>query len=230
MWATFMSVFMLDGKLVSCNRTPEGVEAVASGKVQLNARQRQFWLVVGKTDTLNQRICEKLAESINIGAFIEAGLLAIENSVDSTKKVVEQASETPVDINPFNVLSDEDKVQIKAAAALHEKHDALNREDELLFVDKVKAPQKSVDVTEVDTIPMSVRFDWVKSTMCSSLKQTSGLLATDLIESIERAENVLQLRRYTARWRTTMLDSRYDRAEIDVWLEQVKYALRTILE
>lgn len=213
-----MSVFMLDGKLVNCKRTPEGVEAVASGKVQLNARQRQFWLVVDKTDTLNQRICEKLAEKINIGTFIESGLLAIENTVETTRSLfdVSDAHAAPVEHNHAAVQ------QEQSSDAVVQKH------EELLFVEEKQKRQKSIDVSEIDNLPMALRFDWIKSNMCSSAEKTCGLLAANLVSNIERADTVPELERYIAPWQMMILDSNYNRTQVDVWLEQVKYAMNSI--
>lgn len=72
-----MGTFVLNGKLVDCQRTPEGIRAVSMGQVMLNMRERHFWLLVDKTDDLNQKICERIVKNIDLTRFINENLITV---------------------------------------------------------------------------------------------------------------------------------------------------------
>lgn len=249
---------MLDGKLVNCHRTPKGIQSVANPETQLSVRERQFLLIVDKTDSLNQRICAKLAESVDIAALVKQGLLnvlidkpsaseakkapnaaapVVDGKVDSAQVTKANTAAGRADVN----LTAEQS-QIAMAATLHDsasekpvagaaeadKASPVKTTEAKTKIVKTKVEKKGIDFSVIEAIPDSARLDWAKQTMCVSLRKTSGLLAADLIASIERAKSFSQLKRFTARWRTTMLESKFDKVQIDMWLEQVKYVLENV--
>lgn len=74
-------------------RTQKGNEEVVNKSYKLSARQRQFLLLIDKTDTLNRQICERLAHAINIEQLVDLGLLSTAQKVAAAEKNLATAAQ-----------------------------------------------------------------------------------------------------------------------------------------
>lgn len=212
-------------ELIKYQRTDKGTEEVSKRTHQLSARQRQFLLLIDKTDALNQQICKKLFNSINIEQLVDLGLLSTADKIETihltdTQENIRHDAESAIELKE----SQKDNIQVKTT---HDTHQALKRAVNLSnCVGKntntisskflIEQPEKYISYDE---------FAEIKKIMMMSLRQTCGLLAADLMILIEKAPNPRALRKLTARWRTTMLESKFDKTLMEAWFNDVKTRL-----
>lgn len=232
--------------------TSKGKDEVKTRRAALSARQRQFLLLVDKTDSISREVCQKLAQTIDIEQLIDLGLVSTANKVaqERTRLTGEMSvvtfdepdeallrddealssSTLPARVSPQTALG-EPILAVAASSVASEKTQpnglnqdigqALNK-PKLDGVSKAASPSKAditLDDLQVEVGDVLLR---VKLIMIESLRLTNGLLAAGLIRDIERANSLTVVKQYSAKWRMTMLDSRYDKQQIDIWYAQVK--------
>lgn len=180
-------------------RTIKGSEEITRKTHKLSSRQRQFLLLIDKSDSLNQQICENLSQSIDVEQLINLGLLSTAEKVQSQEILV------------LEKVVEETQIEQKTEGKL-EPLSSIN----ITLADLPVVPKTELSLGE---------FSEIKEIMWSSLKKTSGLLAADLMMRIETSSQPEQLKRLTARWRTTMLETKYDKAEIQAWFDEVNSRL-----
>lgn len=275
----------------SYKRTEQGNRFIndQTKRVQLSVRQRQFLLLLDKTDQMNQQICQRLGQSIDINQLIQLGLVStakkindklnnrksldIHDDVHTVTSTVHNApsaiaEEIPAVIDDTTAFVDhttrdfndditQEMDQIQVAMNLytatehtpsHKKsqhHQSTDTSEPAIIDDvhttpnvtNVSAPVHAIQgitaaspsgMTDVNTTAHDARIDWVKNTLCQSLKDHCGLISAELQMNIQRAQSVAHVKRYIARWRTTLIDSKCNKNQIDEWLEQVKYVIAGI--
>lgn len=181
------------------HRTSKGLIEVINRSLDLSSRQRQFLLLIEKTDSLNQEICKRLSKSINLKQLIDLGLISTANKIH--QNFVNTYVETADEVDTTAKLKNLD-ISLENFASLN---------NQMLANKEVK-----LNLGE---------FSQIKSIMTKSLKKTRGLVAADLIIEVEKAKTVSDLKKLTIRWRDDMLKSNHDVKHILAWFDDVTMRL-----
>lgn len=181
--------------------TPRATAELSSKERRLSSRLRQLLLLMEKTDSASVRLRESLMTAENLDYLLRLEL-----------------------IEPIDLAADD--------RAVDQSIDAVDNPEPVdnasHLVDNLATYPQDVVPVAVDTPDVFVQsLDWqsIQAVMVSSLRQSCGLLAMGLIREIEAAHHADGLRRCQARWKMTILDTRFDRAQLQVWIEVVSAGL-----
>jgi len=185
--------------------TPRATAELSSKERRLSSRLRQLLLLMEKTDSASVRLRESLMTAENLDYLLRLELIepidlpADDRAVDQPIDVVDNSEPLPKTVDNSSHL-----------------------------VDNLPTYPQEVVPTTVETPDVVVQsLDWqaIQALMISSLRHSCGLLAMGLIREIEAATHADGLRRCQARWKMTILDTRFDRAQLQVWIEVVSAGL-----
>lgn len=185
--------------------TPRATAELSGKERRLSSRLRQLLLLMEKTDSASVRLRESLMTAENLDYLLRLELI---------EPIYPQVEPELVD----NVVKAVDNLDPLPKTVDNASH----------LVDNLPTYPQDVVPVAVDTPDVVVQsLDWqsIQALMISSLRQSCGLLAMGLIREIEAATHADGLRRCQARWKMTILDTRFDRAQLQVWIEVVSAGL-----
>lgn len=240
-----MNAFVADNQLnfPRFRKTPRAHEALNRRDRQLSSRLRHLLLLIDRSDTASHGLRQSLMTQENVDALLRLSLIepiepaAIQQPMNSTKAVLTDThpARRVVIENPAHPLLAQSAVVQAAIAQSSFVQTPFAFVDD---VDQTTHPQQISTEALIASLeqalqPCQSQVDAIQAIaeiqqlMVQSLRQACGLLAAGLMREIDAAQNFEQLRRCQGRWKMTLLDSRFDRGQIDQWIDQVSLFIRS---
>jgi hypothetical protein len=229
-----MSAFAADHRLdFPCFRkTPRAHEALNRRDRQLSSRLRHLLLLIDRSDAASCGLRQSLMTQENLDALLSLSLIEpVEPAVTAQPALIiatEIATEAVVTetVAALRVLSE------ALVPSQPDDMDLASMSTATLMADFAQAlAQAESQAQPAEQAPSQVQpvqqMAEIQLLMVQSLRQACGLLAAGLLREIEAAQSIEQLHRCQGRWKMTLLDSRFDRGQIDEWLAQVSASIRS---
>lgn len=245
-----MNAFVADSphSFPAFRKTPRAHAELANRERQLSSRLRQLLLLLEKNDSASTRLRDSLMTAENLDVLLRLELI---EPVHSTTDALTRSSDVP----PFTDVAARPNPQITPTESTvarapveptpiqptpvqHEpiqQTQVLSRVELTELLEAAAAPVADTAYVHnmalampADVAPVALdilSFADTQAMMAHSLRQACGLLAASLRRDIEAAADTDALKHYQARWKMTLLDSRYDREQLDVWINTVSMAL-----
>lgn len=229
-----MSAFVAENSLnfPQFRKTSRAHEALNRRDRQLSSRLRHLLLLIDRSDTASRGLRQSLMTQENLDALLRLSLIepiepaATEQSasIDRVEAVTDTMPALRVVLDqPAQPLADNlDPEPISTAALIAEFEQAVQQAE--YQEQQANQYQTQPQHAQVQTVLAMVE---VQQLMIQSLRQACGLLAAGLMREIDAAQSIDQLHRCQGRWKMTLLDSRFDRGEIDQWIDQVSLSIRS---
>ncbi len=229
-----MSAFVAENSLnfPQFRKTSRAHEALNRRDRQLSSRLRHLLLLIDRSDTASRGLRQSLMTQENLDALLRLSLIepiepaATEQSapIDRVEAVTDTMPALRVVLDqPAQPLADNlDPEPISTAALIAEFEQAVQQAE--YQEQQANQYQTQPQHAQVQTVLAMVE---VQQLMIQSLRQACGLLAAGLMREIDAAQSIDQLHRCQGRWKMTLLDSRFDRGQIDQWIDQVSLSIRS---
>lgn len=229
-----MSAFVAENSLnfPQFRKTSRAHEALNRRDRQLSSRLRHLLLLIDRSDTASRGLRQSLMTQENLDALLRLSLIepiepaATEQSapIDRVEAVTDTMPALRVVLDqPAQPLADNlDPEPISTAALIAEFEQAVQQAE--YQEQHANQYQTQPQHAQVQTVLAMVE---VQQLMIQSLRQACGLLAAGLMREIDAAQSIDQLHRCQGRWKMTLLDSRFDRGQIDQWIDQVSLSIRS---
>ena len=232
-----MSAFVAENSLnfPQFRKTSRAHEALNRRDRQLSSRLRHLLLLIDRSDTASRGLRQSLMTQENLDALLRLSLIepiepiepaATEQSapIDRVEAVTDTMPALRVVLDqPAQPLADNlDPEPISTAALIAEFEQAVQQAE--YQEQHASQYQTQPQHAQVQTVLAIVE---VQQLMIQSLRQACGLLAAGLMREIDAAQSIDQLHRCQGRWKMTLLDSRFDRGQIDQWIAQVSASIRS---
>lgn len=229
-----MSAFVAENSLnfPQFRKTSRAHEALNRRDRQLSSRLRHLLLLIDRSDTASRGLRQSLMTQENLDALLRLSLIepiepaATEQSapIDRVEAVTDTMPALRVVLDqPAQPLADNlDPELISTAALIAEFEQAVQQAE--YQEQHASQYQTQPQHAQVQTVLAMVE---VQQLMIQSLRQACGLLAAGLMREIDAAQSIDQLHRCQGRWKMTLLDSRFDRGQIDQWIDQVSLSIRS---
>lgn len=229
-----MSAFVAENSLnfPQFRKTSRAHEALNRRDRQLSSRLRHLLLLIDRSDTASRGLRQSLMTQENLDALLRLSLIepiepaATEQSapIDRVEAVTDTMPALRVVLDqPAQPLADNlDPEPISTAALIAEFEQAVQQAE--YQEQHASQYQTQPQHAQVQTVLAMVE---VQQLMIQSLRQACGLLAAGLMREIDAAQSIDQLHRCQGRWKMTLLDSRFDRGQIDQWIDQVSLSIRS---
>ena len=229
-----MSAFVAENSLnfPQFRKTSRAHEALNRRDRQLSSRLRHLLLLIDRSDTASRGLRQSLMTQENLDALLRLSLIepiepaATEQSapIDRVEAVTDTMPALRVVLDqPAQPLADNlDPELISTAALIAEFEQAVQQAE--YQEQHASQYQTQPQHAQVQTVLAMVE---VQQLMIQSLRQACGLLAAGLMREIDAAQSIDQLHRCQGRWKMTLLDSRFDRGQIDQWIAQVSASIRS---
>lgn len=229
-----MSAFVAENSLnfPQFRKTSRAHEALNRRDRQLSSRLRHLLLLIDRSDTASRGLRQLLMTQENLDALLRLSLIepiepaATEQSapIDRVEAVTDTMPALRVVLDqPAQPLADNlDPEPISTAALIAEFEQAVQQAE--YQEQQANQYQTQPQHAQVQTVLAMVE---VQQLMIQSLRQACGLLAAGLMREIDAAQSIDQLHRCQGRWKMTLLDSRFDRGQIDQWIDQVSLSIRS---
>lgn len=229
-----MSAFVAENSLnfPQFRKTSRAHEALNRRDRQLSSRLRHLLLLIDRSDTASRGLRQSLMTQENLDALLRLSLIepiepaATEQSapIDRVEAVTDTMPALRVVLDqPAQPLADNlDPEPISTAALIAEFEQAVQQAE--YQEQQANQYQTQPQHAQVQTVLAMVK---VQQLMIQSLRQACGLLAAGLMREIDAAQSIDQLHRCQGRWKMTLLDSRFDRGQIDQWIDQVSLSIRS---
>jgi hypothetical protein len=229
-----MSAFVAENSLnfPQFRKTSRAHEALNRRDRQLSSRLRHLLLLIDRSDTASRGLRQSLMTQENLDALLRLSLIepiepaATEQSapIDRVEAVTDTMPALRVVLDqPAQPLADHlDPEPISTAALIAEFEQAVQQAE--YQEQHASQYQTQPQHAQVQTVLAMVE---VQQLMIQSLRQACGLLAAGLMREIDAAQSIDQLHRCQGRWKMTLLDSRFDRGQIDQWIDQVSLSIRS---
>lgn len=229
-----MSAFVAENSLnfPQFRKTSRAHEALNRRDRQLSSRLRHLLLLIDRSDTASRGLRQSLMTQENLDALLRLSLIepiepaATEQSapIDRVEAVTDTMPALRVVLDqPVQPLADNlDPEPISTAALIAEFEQAVQQAE--YQEQHANQYQTQPQHAQVQTVLAMVE---VQQLMIQSLRQACGLLAAGLMREIDAAQSIDQLHRCQGRWKMTLLDSRFDRGQIDQWIDQVSLSIRS---
>ena len=229
-----MSAFVAENSLnfPQFRKTSRAHEALNRRDRQLSSRLRHLLLLIDRSDTASRGLRQSLMTQENLDALLRLSLIepiepaATEQSapIDRVEAVTDTMPALRVVLDqPAQPLADNlDPELISTAALIAEFEQAVQQAE--YQEQHASQYQTQPQHAQVQTVLAMVE---VQQLMIQSLRQACGLLAAGLMREIDAAQSIEQLHRCQGRWKMTLLDSRFDRGQIDQWIDQVSLSIRS---
>ena len=229
-----MSAFVAENSLnfPQFRKTSRAHEALNRRDRQLSSRLRHLLLLIDRSDTASRGLRQSLMTQENLDALLRLSLIepiepaATEQSapIDRVEAVTDTMPALRVVLDqPAQPLADNlDPEPISTAALIAEFEQAVQQAE--YQEQQANQYQTQPQHAQVQTVLAMVE---VQQLMIQSLRQACGLLAAGLMREIDAAQSIEQLHRCQGRWKMTLLDSRFDRGQIDQWIDQVSLSIRS---
>lgn len=229
-----MSAFVAENSLnfPQFRKTSRAHEALNRRDRQLSSRLRHLLLLIDRSDTASRGLRQSLMTQENLDALLRLSLIepiepaATEQSapIDRVEAVTDTMPALRVVLDqPAQPLADNlDPEPISTAALIAEFEQAVQQAE--YQEQHANQYQTQPQHAQVQTVLAMVE---VQQLMIQSLRQACGLLAAGLMREIDAAQSIDQLHRCQGRWKMTLLDSRFERGQIDQWIDQVSLSIRS---
>ncbi len=217
-------------------RTPEGQVELASRSGILSPRLRQLLVLIGQPDGAQNALFRGLATPERLQALLSLGFISSlpmaewrGRELPATPTLMDTQTGSQADMPAqWNITLAE------LSQALYEPHDEKQYEPQQVPQETpppvpVHAPAtaKTSQLLEVAELPLD-GLPSLQHFMSHCLQQACGLLAASQMMDIDRAHDLQMLGRLQARWKMTLLDSRYDRIALERWIARVRESFQLL--
>ena len=229
-----MSAFVAENSLnfPQFRKTSRAHEALNRRDRQLSSRLRHLLLLIDRSDTASRGLRQSLMTQENLDALLRLSLIEpIESAATEQSAPIDKVEAVTDTMPALRVVLDQpaqpradhlDPEPISTAALIAEFEQAVQQAE--YQEQQANQYQTQPQHAQVQTVLAMVE---VQQLMIQSLRQACGLLAAGLMREIDAAQSIDQLHRCQGRWKMTLLDSRFDRGQIDQWIDQVSLSIRS---
>ena len=229
-----MSAFVAENSLnfPQFRKTSRAHEALNRRDRQLASRLRHLLLLIDRSDTASRGLRQSLMTQENLDALLRLSLIEpIEPAATEQSAPIDRVEAVTDTMPALRVVLDQpaqpradnlDPEPISTAALIAEFEQAVQQAE--YQEQQANQYQTQPQHAQVQTVLAMVE---VQQLMIQSLRQACGLLAAGLMREIDAAQSIDQLHRCQGRWKMTLLDSRFDRGQIDQWIDQVSLSIRS---
>lgn len=204
-------------------KTHLGIESLKQRSMDLNARQRRLLLLIGTEDfdLLNQQFKNRIATPELLEQLVEMELIASHTTIEDIANKVLDTQIASIPSTPENQSIIHDKVAEELI------------ETSVLPSSSISEPSPSQHTeTQLEPEPIvldSFSFDEVKDLMAQLLQQNCGLMAKQLINRIQQAQDSHHLKQCQMQWITTLQESRIKPYDLNRHLKQINFSLKTLV-
>lgn len=204
-------------------KTHLGIESLKQRSMDLNARQRRLLLLIGTEDfdLLNQQFKNRIATPELLEQLVEMGLIASHTSIEDLASKVLDTHIASIPSPPENqsIIRDEVAEELIETSVLPSSS-----------ISEPSPSQHTETQLEPEAIVLdSFSFDEVKDLMAQLLQQNCGLMAKQLINRIQQAQDSHHLKQCQMQWITTLQESRIKPYDLNRHLKQINFSLKTLV-
>ncbi len=198
-------------------KTAQGHTALENRQLNLNVRQRRLLLLIGTEDfnKLSDQFREKIASAELLQQLEELGLIQFQAH---SKSITKPITSPDIRLTEVAELNDDD------LSIIHQPSIA-----QAPVTTKDQTDSQSHEKPKIHIEPLSVMaFEEIKTLMAETLSRYCGLLARQLLDQINNASNIKQLKICQMQWITHLQETRIPPQQLNQQLQQVNFALQQL--
>ena len=217
-------------------KTFAGYAELANRSGILSPRLRQLLVLIGQPDGAQNALFRGLATPERLQALLSLGFISSLPMAEWRRQEL-PATPTLMDTqtgSQADMPAQWNLTLAELSQALYEPHDEKQYEPQQVPQEtpppvpvQAQATVKTSQLLEVTAVPLD-GLPSLKHFMSHCLQQACGLLAASQMMDIDRAHDLQMLGRLQARWKMTLLDSRYDRIALEQWIARVRESFQLL--
>lgn len=203
-------------------RTNLGRVALQQRNIVLNAKQRRLLLLIDHEDfqNLNGEFKKRIASPELIQQLVDLELIA---SAASTETLTDE--EIILKTSPINKVEENQKESV-GSSIVHSP----NHVGEIQFSEQKTLDQSSTTYFQPVISSKALSFEEIQLLMMKTLSSYCGLMTKPLVQKIEKATTIQELKLCQMQWITSLQESRIPPQELASALHTINYSIQLLQE
>lgn len=208
--------------MVGFYRTNLGRVALQQRNIVLNAKQRRLLLLIDHEDfqNLNGEFKKRIASPELIQQLVDLELIA---PAASTETLTDE--EIILKTSPINKVEENQKESV-GSSIVHSP----NHVGEIQFSEQKTLDQSSTTYFQPVISSKALSFEEIQLLMMKTLSSYCGLMTKPLVQKIEKATTIQELKLYQMQWITSLQESRIPPQELASALHTINYSIQLLQE
>lgn len=206
--------------MASFYRTNLGRVALQQRNIVLNAKQRRLLLLIDHEDfqNLNGEFKKRIASPELIQQLIDLKLIA---PIASTETLTDE--EIILKTSPINKVEENQKESVGSSIAHSPNHVG-----EIQLSKQKTLDQSSTTYFQPVTLSQTFSFEEIQQLMMKTLSNYCGLMTKPLVQKIEKATTIQELKLCQVQWITSLQESRIPPQELARALRTINYSIQLL--
>lgn len=203
-------------------RTNLGRVALQQRNIVLNAKQRRLLLLIDHEDfqNLNGEFKKRIASPELIQQLVDLELIA---PAASTETLTDE--EIILKTSPINKVEENQKESVGSSIAHSPNH-----VEEIQLSEQKTLDQSSTTYFQPLTPIQTLSFEEIQQLMIKTLSSYCGLMTKPLVQRIEKATTIQELKLCQMQWITSLQESRIPPQELASALHTINYSIQLLQE